>query len=104
MKIEKLKDCVGFGVAGNFAFHLDQAGEAKDFIDVKVDKEDAPKGLFPFYQPKQNDTFLNKFPLSSTKIILPSIKGAKVQMEPEIALICELVYSKENFYRISGSN
>lgn len=96
MTIEKLKDYIGFGIAGNFAHHLDQAGEAKDFIDVEVDEENAPKGLFPFYQPIKNDTFLNKFPLSSTKIILPTIKDAKVQMEPEVALICELVYSKKH--------
>ena len=96
MKIEEFKDYVGFGIAGNFAHHLDQAGEAKDFVDVEVEEENAPKGLFPFYQPKPNHTFLNTFPLSSSQIVLPNIEGAKVQMEPEVALLCNIVYNKKN--------
>ena len=96
MKIKEFKNYIGFGIAGNFAHHLDQAGEAKDFIGVEVKEENAPKGLFPFYQPKKDDTFLNTFPLSSNKIILPNIKDSKVQMEPEVALLCELIYDDEN--------
>ena len=94
IKLEDLKQYIGFGIAGNFAMHLDQAGEAKDFVGVEVDEENAPKGLFPFYQPIQNGTFLNIFPLSSDKIILPNIDGAKVQMEPEVALYCEIEYDE----------
>jgi len=96
MKIEDFKDYIGFGIAGNFAHHLDQAGEAKDFIGVEVEEENAPKGLFPFYQPVLNGTFLNTFPLSNDKINLPDIKGSKVQVEPEVALICELEYDEDN--------
>ena len=94
MTLVNFKNYVGFGIAGNFANHLDQAGEAKDFIDVQVEEQNAPKGLFPFYQPIPNDTFLNTFPLSSNKIVLPNIEGSKVQMEPEVALICELEYDE----------
>ncbi len=43
---------VGFGVAGNFAHHLQQAGEIVDFVNVVVDEENAPKGIFPFYLPR----------------------------------------------------
>jgi len=96
MKIDNLKSYVGFGIAGNFANHLDQAGEAKNFVNVIVEEKNAPKGLFPFYQPIHNDTFLNTFPLSSNKIVLPNLNNAKVQMEPEVALICEIKYSKKN--------
>ncbi|MCK5293751.1 MAG: hypothetical protein KAJ49_03795, partial [Arcobacteraceae bacterium] len=96
MKIKEFKEYIGFGIAGNFAHHLDQAGEAKDFVGVEVVEAHAPKGLFPFYQPIENDTFLNIFPLSSSKIIIPDIKGAKVQMEPEVALLCEIVYDDKN--------
>ena len=96
MQIEDFKDYIGFGIAGNFAHHLDQAGEAKDFIGVEVEEENAPKGLFPFYQPEVNGTFLNTFPLSNSKINLPNIKDSKVQVEPEVALICEILYDDDN--------
>ena len=33
----------GIGVAGNFTGHLEQAGEAKDFLHVRVSDEQAPK-------------------------------------------------------------
>ena len=44
-----MKEIIGFGIAGNFALHLEQAGEADDFALVKTDDEYAPKGIFPFY-------------------------------------------------------
>jgi len=88
----KFEDYIGFGVAGNFAHHLDQAGEALDFVNVKVDDENAPKGIFPFYLPS-SDTFLGSYPLSSNEIKYPhDIKDGNLQMEPEVALICEMVY------------
>ena len=46
LDLEELRSWFGFGVAGNFAGHLDQAGEAVDFATVAV-KEGAPKGIFP---------------------------------------------------------
>ena len=45
-----VSEILGFGIAGNFALHLEQAGEADDFALVKTDDEYAPKGIFPFYQ------------------------------------------------------
>jgi hypothetical protein len=84
-----LENIAGFGVAGNFANHLEQAGESEDFINVEVDEADAPKGIFPFYL-KGFDGFISNFPLSSTSIV--EKKGENIQMEPEVALICDVVY------------
>jgi hypothetical protein len=49
-----LNNYIGFGVAGNFANHLVQAGEAADFVNVKVDDENAPKGIFSVYLPNDS--------------------------------------------------
>ena len=62
-----------FGVAGNFTGHLEQAGEASDFVNVKTKEAIAPKAMFPTYIPfKQSSdkecknqvtpAFLSKFP------------------------------------------
>ncbi|MCK5111090.1 MAG: hypothetical protein KAQ94_06175 [Arcobacteraceae bacterium] len=91
MSKKHLKEFIGFGVAGNFAHHLVQAGEADDFVNVKVDDENAPKGIFPFYLPGSN-SFLGTYPLSSDTIISPKITNGNLQMEPEVALICDFVY------------
>ena len=87
-----------FGVAGNFTGHLEQAGEAKDFENVKTMEACAPKALFPTYIPvnpgmmideKSIPLFLHDFPFDSEKIIYP--KGEqKIQIEPECALLCRL--------------
>ena len=42
-----LTKMIGFGVAGNFAGHLEQAGEASDFVNVKVKDAIQPKAIFP---------------------------------------------------------
>ncbi|HFU76569.1 MAG TPA: hypothetical protein ENK66_10030 [Arcobacter sp.] len=95
MSKEHLKDFIGFGVAGNFADHLDQAGEASDFVNVKTKEKNAPKGIFPFYLP-YSESFLGIYPLSNSDLVYPSNIGeGNLQMEPEIALICELVYENE---------
>jgi len=91
MSKQHLKNFIGFGIAGNFAHHLEQAGEASDFVDVKVDDENAPKGIFPFYLPN-SESFLGKYPLSSNTIIHPRTEDGNLQMEPEVALICDLQY------------
>ena len=87
-----------FGVAGNFTGHLEQAGEAKDFENVKTAEVNAPKALFPTYIPlapgmaiddESVPMFLHDFPFDDETIIFP--KGEqKIQIEPECALICEL--------------
>jgi hypothetical protein len=95
MSKKHLKEFIGFGVAGNFAHHLVQAGEASDFINVVTKEENAPKGIFPFYLP-ESESFLGTYPLSSEVIVYPKdIKEGNLQMEPEVALICEVVYENE---------
>ena len=89
-----------FGVAGNFTGHLEQAGEARDFANVKTVEANAPKALFPTYIPiapgmciDENavPVFLHNFPFDSEKIIFP--KGEqKIQIEPECALVCEVLW------------
>lgn len=97
-----LKQTIGLGVAGNFAGHLEQAGEASDFVDVRS-SAGAPKGVFPFYippaRPTDPDHFLHTFPLSTDTIEHPGqIQGqpANLQIEPELALRCEIVYSSDH--------
>ena len=82
---------IGFGIAGNFALHLEQAGEASDFALVKTDDEYAPKGIFPFYI-KGSSGFLGRNCIDNSYLYLPSNENLNVQMEPEIALRCELKY------------
>lgn len=83
------RDIIGFGIAGNFAQHLEQAGESEDFVDVIVDEADAPKGIFPTYIPA-NSGFLGSFPFSSTTIKF--LEDKDIQMEPEVGLLCDVGY------------
>ncbi|MET0456695.1 MAG: DUF5718 family protein [Mycobacterium sp.] len=93
----ELRTWFGFGVAGNFAGHLEQAGEAADFVGVTggvaggTDGEkDAPKGIFPWYAPGY-DGFLGEFPLSHDTILLPdSDTPLNLQIEPEVGLACQV--------------
>lgn len=85
------KDIIGLGIAGNFALHLQQAGEAEDFVDVQVDDENAPKGIFPFYLPNTDKGVLSQYPLSSSTQALHGLTD-NIQAEPEVALLCDLEY------------
>ena len=83
---------IGLGVAGNFAGHLEQAGEAADFLQVKTVEAVQPKAIFPFYVPSENLSgyqFLSTYPLYHTEIRFPN-DADNLQIEPEIALICEI--------------
>ena len=85
------KDHLGLGIAGNFALHLEQAGELEDFKDVITEDPNGPKGMFPFYVPGF-DNQLGIYPLSDDTIILP--KGdVNVQAEPEVGLVCDITYA-----------
>lgn len=86
----------GFGIAGNFAGHLEQAGEVKDFASLKKTGE-GPKGMFPFHLSIEGH-FLSVDPISSTDLALP--EGAHVQCEPEVALACELHYGTGNAVKV----
>ncbi len=54
----KFKNVIGLGVAGNFAGHLEQAGEAADFASITTIEEIQPKAIFPFYVPAPQAGFL----------------------------------------------
>ena len=98
----KYKKFLGLGVAGNFALHLDQAGEAEDFKDIMTAEEAAPKGMFPFFLPRQQNPvnqaelhakkILTTYPLGADYIKLPK-EDVNVQAEPEVAIIFDLHYT-----------
>lgn len=95
LDLRELKSWFGFGVAGNFAGHLEQAGEAADFVNV-ASEGTAPKGIFPWYAPG-HDSFLGEFPLSQDAIVLPAdgpdFSGPlNLQIEPEVGLACRVVW------------
>ncbi len=83
---------IGVGVAGNFTGHLEQAGESADFVGVVTTEEDAPKGIFPFYLPSHPTSHLATYPLSSHEIDMPNSQD-KLQAEPEVAVVCDIVYA-----------
>jgi hypothetical protein len=85
-----LKAVIGLGVAGNFAHHLEQAGELEDFKDVVTAEPGAPKGIFPFYLPG-SEGFLGIYCIGTDRLTLPEYE-ANAQVEPEIALLCDVVY------------
>ncbi len=94
--MQKYKNHLGLGIAGNFALHLAQAGELEDFKDIITAEEAAPKGMFPFYLPNNPNTtakpLLKTYPLSHDTIQLPKEK-VNVQAEPEVGLLCKLAYA-----------
>ncbi|MGA5462684.1 DUF5718 family protein [Mycobacterium sp. NPDC050041] len=92
LELDELRSWFGFGVAGNFAGHLEQAGEASDFVNV-TSEGGAPKGIFPWYAPG-HDGFLGEFPLSHDSIVLPaSDTPLNLQIEPEVGLACRVNWS-----------
>ena len=98
-----------FGVAGNFTGHLEQAGEAVDFANVKTAEQNAPKAIFPTYIPlksidkkdkikneelaKVPENLLN-FPFDQDKIIFPQ-NEENIQVEPECALIFDATWENQ---------
>jgi hypothetical protein len=93
--LDELQGWFGFGVAGNFAGHLEQAGEAGDFTTVES-HAGAPKGIFPWYAPG-HDSFLGEFPLSRDALVVPpaaEVDGPlNLQIEPEVGLACKVIWS-----------
>ena len=85
---------IGLGVAGNFAHHLEQAGELKDFENVKTTEPDAPKGIFPFYLPGSK-SFLGIYAIGTTELELPEYE-ANAQVEPEIGVLFDVIYNENH--------
>jgi len=97
-------DIACFGVAGNFTGHLEQAGEAADFKNVKTLEQNAPKAIFPTFLPQKVRNsgseasvipeFLTTFPFDSERIIFP--KGEeKLQIEPECAIVFKAEWQED---------
>ncbi|MCW2973010.1 MAG: hypothetical protein JWN72_1283 [Thermoleophilia bacterium] len=89
---DDLRPTFGFGVAGNFAGHLEQAGEAVDFVNVDAAAA-MPKGIFPWYAPGAASQ-LGEFPLASDLLAVPETSGdlpLRIQVEPEMGVYCELL-------------
>lgn len=91
MLLEDLKDYLGFAVAGNFANHLGEAGEADEFSVIETSEKDAPKGMFPFYI-KDHKSFLGTYPICDEVILTHGREDENLQVEAEVALICDFVY------------
>lgn len=88
-----LEQTLCLGIAGNFAHHLEQAGENADFVNVTTESENAPKGLFPYYVPG-SDTFVGTFPLSHSEIRYPQNleRNANLHLEAESCVLFDVVY------------
>jgi len=89
----QLENVICLGVAGNFAHHLEQAGELEDFKNIIAEAEDAPKGIFPFYLPGKDD-FLGIYSIGTDILNLPNYE-ANAQVEPEIAVLFDIVYNEK---------
>ncbi|MEO2140136.1 MAG: DUF5718 family protein [Thermoleophilia bacterium] len=91
VNLSGLRSVAGIGVAGNFAGHLEQAGEAADFVNVVPTAAEAPKGIFPWYVPGRDD-FLGVFPVTHDLLRLPDEPGVSLQIEPEAGVLARLSY------------
>ncbi|MDQ1267908.1 MAG: hypothetical protein QG560_551 [Campylobacterota bacterium] len=104
--MDKYRNFLGLGIAGNFALHLAQAGELEDFKEIITADEAAPKGMFPFYLPKRVEgakEILNTYPISSSQIKFPN-RDVNVQAEPEVGLVCKLEYENNKLIKITPTH
>jgi hypothetical protein len=97
-----LETVFGFGVAGNFAGHLEQAGEAADFVRVESAAHEAPKGIFPWFVPGAGTgaaagvpAFLGTFPISRDRVARPTGDAVNLQIEPEVGVIAKVSYDAD---------
>jgi len=88
--MRELKEALHLGVLGNFA--INENSDGSNSLSVKP-LTNAPSGLVATYVPFQKDSqsILSTFPLSFSKIKIPTIYD-NIQIEPEIALSCEVKY------------
>ncbi|ASA56678.1 DUF5718 family protein [Vibrio gazogenes] len=101
--MNNFEDAVVLGIAGNFAGHLQQAGEASDFAlygDVNANK---PQALFPIYVPRIEHPYLSAYPLSANTTKLPN-DILNLQIEPELALICDVTYEDSQVSQLTPTH
>lgn len=82
------KNHLCLGVIGNVLNHLNQANEAKDFVDLNT-SDYAPKGVFPFYYKDAKSSHLKRYCISFDELILD---GDFVQLEPELCVVFKASY------------
>jgi hypothetical protein len=100
LSTETLKQLPVFGIAGNFAEHLSQAGEDADFVNVKTAEAHAPKGMFPIYLPGF-DSFVGTFPLSSEALVADFSQMQNLQLEPEVCLLLGVEYRNNQVHSLA---
>lgn len=88
---DHLKTLPVFGIAGNFAEHLSQAGEDADFVNIQTEDENAPKGMFPIYIPN-HPSFLGTYPLSNQTVEADFSAPINLHMEPEVCVLFDVQY------------
>ncbi|MGX2970913.1 DUF5718 family protein [Helicobacter sp. T3_23-1059] len=93
--MQDLDKVLGLGLAGNFANHLEQAGEAGDFACIIGDEECAPKGIFPFFVPDSSG-ILGRFCFDDKAVVLPNDTNLVIQAEAEVGLECDIIYEEKN--------
>jgi hypothetical protein len=79
-----------FGIAGNMAGHLEQAGEAEFF---SAENPHMPKGIFASYLPGAPHR-LGVFPVAEGSLEIPEDQD-KVQIEPELALVGSFIWNAD---------
>lgn len=97
---EALAGAASFGIAGNFAGHLEQAGEAADFADYRAAPE-SPQGVFPTWVPGCPAP-LGVFPFSDQVAAWPEggdPASLRLQIEPELALVFAADYAADGRLR-----
>ncbi|MDG4812164.1 DUF5718 family protein [Hydrogenovibrio sp. 3SP14C1] len=98
---QQLQSLPVFGIAGNFAEHLGQAGEDADFVNIQTEEENAPKGMFPIYIPG-NSTYLGTYPLSNQSIQADFSRPINLQMEPEICVLFDVSYYEQQVTQVKA--
>ncbi len=94
LNTDDMRGWFGLGVAGNFAGHLEQAGEAEEFSTIGTGLGPEPKGIFPYFAPGR-DGFLGVFPLSHDKLARPtSDEDVNLQIEPEAGVVFQVEYAE----------
>lgn len=92
----------GLGVAGNVAGHMEQAGEA-EAPKEGAEEPEVPAGIFTFFAPHPHTVdatedevlaMIEQFPVTNAVIDFPHV-GGNVQVEPEMGLYVDIVYSKD---------
>lgn len=98
-RLKQWHRCYGLGVAGNVAGHMAQAGEA----DATATAAATPAAVFTFYAPHPHSVDapidevlarLETFPVTNAVIDFPT-GGSNVQVEPEMGLYVDVVYSQD---------